>query len=367
MVSFFCFKVLIALLKELDRLIMLLQDFRIAPPTYPDLSTNHYLEKDRQRNDFFLNYSWVVILFTESQVVEHLKSCCKVIAQVASELTRNFRYLEPLAEVPDLPEMPQWSPEQACQMIAARFRDSYRLKIPPEFQPNFEKPQINKKPVLVKKGEAKGFTPSSFQLQIFEFVESGEGDGLVDAVAGSGKSTTLVKIAKRIQSNSAIYMAFNKKNAEAQQQKLGRRMEARTFNSYGLHTLKQALGNVDVKDFKYKSLTRKRVGTMSHAHALWQLASQCRCSVLVLHHENKLGGVRGTTAIRNSVSEVWHLRKGEPKENLTPLKRVLEIEKSRSGCNGVSIIELDPEDYSWIHHGDMAMRKMELSLCLHGY
>lgn len=86
---------------------------------------------------------------------------------------------------------------------------------------------------------------------------------------------------------------------------------------------------------------------------LGQLASQFNCSVLILHHENKLGGVRGSTAIRNSVSEVWHLRKGEPKENLPPLQRVLEIEKSRSGCNSVSVIELDPEDYSWIHHGEM--------------
>ncbi len=84
-----------------------------------------------------------------------------------------------------------------------------------------------------------------------------------------------------------------------------------------------------------------------------QLASEFNCSVLILHHENKLGGVRGSTAIRNSVSEVWHLRKGEPKENLPPMQRVLHIEKSRSGCNSTSIIELDPEDNSWIHHGEM--------------
>ncbi len=86
---------------------------------------------------------------------------------------------------------------------------------------------------------------------------------------------------------------------------------------------------------------------------LGQLASEFNCSVLILHHENKLGGVRGSTAIRNSVSEVWHLRKGEPKENLPLLQRVLEIEKSRSGCNCTSIIELDPEDNSWTHHGEM--------------
>jgi len=83
-----------------------------------------------------------------------------------------------------------------------------------------------------------------------------------------------------------------------------------------------------------------------------ELASTHQCSVLVLHHENKLGGVRGSTAIRNAVSEVWHLKKPD-KEQFSPLQRLLDIEKSRSGCNSISVIELDPEDNSWKHHGEV--------------
>ncbi len=91
-----------------------------------------------------------------------------------------------------------------------------------------------------------------------------------------------------------------------------------------------------------------------------ELASTHQCSVLVLHHENKLGGVRGSTAIRNAVSEVWHLKKPDKRisgaehlEQFSPLQRLLDIEKSRSGCNSISVIELDPEDNSWKHHGEL--------------
>ena len=72
---------------------------------------------------------------------------------------------------------------------------------------------------------------------------------------------------------------------------------------------------------------------------------------MVLHHENKNGGTRGTTAICDNVSEVWRLRKGEPNENLSDTQRVLEISKSRSGCTGKHQIDLDTDNYSWKHQG----------------
>lgn len=96
----------------------------------------------------------------------------------------------------------------------------------------------------------------------------------------------------------------------------------------------------------------------NYASCLYELrdiANQYGCSIMVVHHENKLGGARGTTAIRNNVSEVWRLRKGEQKEGLTPTQRVLDVEKSRSGCSGTFKIELNVEDYSWKHQGDFGV------------
>lgn len=94
---------------------------------------------------------------------------------------------------------------------------------------------------------------------------------------------------------------------------------------------------------------------VSYAASLYNLrdiANTYGCSVMILHHENKAGGARGTTAIRNNVSEVWRLRKGTEKETLKPTQRILEIEKSRSGCNGTFQIELNLDNFSWAHQGD---------------
>ena len=105
----------------------------------------------------------------------------------------------------------------------------------------------------------------------------------------------------------------------------------------------------------------------SYASCLYELrdvANQYGCAIMVLHHENKGGGARGTTAIRNNVSEVWQLRKGKPQDGLTFTQRILEIEKSRSGCSGTFKIELNVEDYSWNHQGDFGIDESPAGLPL---
>jgi len=85
---------------------------------------------------------------------------------------------------------------------------------------------------------------------------------------------------------------------------------------------------------------------------LRDLASQTGCTFLVLHHTNKAGGSRGTTAFEDNVSEVWFLTR-EQLEGFTPNHRQLEIKKSRSGCTGKYKLFLDVDDYSWKFEGDV--------------
>lgn len=99
---------------------------------------------------------------------------------------------------------------------------------------------------------------------------------------------------------------------------------------------------VEEKDTSYGSVL----------YELRDIANEFKCSIMVLHHENKAGGTRGTTAICDNVSEVWRLHKGEAKDNLSTTQRVLEIRKSRSGCTGQYLINLDTDDYSWKHQGN---------------
>jgi len=58
------------------------------------------------------------------------------------------------------------------------------------------------------------FTPSLYQEAIFEFVRHGAGNAVIEAVAGSGKSTTLLKALGLLPpTTSAAFLAFNREIA----------------------------------------------------------------------------------------------------------------------------------------------------------
>lgn len=70
-------------------------------------------------------------------------------------------------------------------------------------------------------------TWSKYQEAIFEFVENGSGNAIVEAVAGSGKSTTIVECAERAK-GSVLFLAFNRAIATELNT---RGVNARTFHS----------------------------------------------------------------------------------------------------------------------------------------
>jgi superfamily II DNA or RNA helicase len=54
-------------------------------------------------------------------------------------------------------------------------------------------------------------TPSSYQQAVFNWMESGEGNAVIDAVAGSGKTTTIVKAVDLIDKRQSVaFFAFNR-------------------------------------------------------------------------------------------------------------------------------------------------------------
>jgi hypothetical protein len=73
------------------------------------------------------------------------------------------------------------------------------------------------------------------------------------------------------------------------------------------------------------------------------------CTILLIHHSNKSGGFRGTTAIRDAVDEVWSLRKPSEKEveEIGFSTRVIRIEKSRTGRGGAKLLLKMLEDLTF--------------------
>ena len=86
-------------------------------------------ERDRNRNSFFLKNNWIVVRFSEEQVVRHPESCCKEIASVIQVVTGMTMYSQFLATAPTLMPMPMWTKQQAKKMAKAKSRDKY-LKLP---------------------------------------------------------------------------------------------------------------------------------------------------------------------------------------------------------------------------------------------
>lgn len=106
-----------------------------------------------------------------------------------------------------------------------------------------------------------GFTPSVYQQALFDFITSGRGDAMVNAVAGSGKTTSLVQAAKLIKSSSAIFLAFNRHIADELNTKLaGSTMQAKTIHSLGYGCLANTLRRkLEIQDRKYNKIAKPLV------------------------------------------------------------------------------------------------------------
>ncbi len=98
-------------------------------------------------------------------------------------------------------------------------------------------------------------TPSAYQRAIFDFVKNGRGDAAVNAVAGSGKTTTLVEASKLIHSSNALFLAFNKAIVGELQSRLGTGVACKTINSLGHNALIQHLGGrLRLEEYKYREI-----------------------------------------------------------------------------------------------------------------
>lgn len=95
------------------------------------------------------------------------------------------------------------------------------------------------------------YDPSRFQVAIYDWILNGSGHGVVEAVAGSGKTETLVGCAKLI--DKGLFVAFNKHIADELSRRLtGSEMIAKTVHSVGFGVVGEYLGGrIKVDGKKY--------------------------------------------------------------------------------------------------------------------
>lgn len=119
-----------------------------------------------------------------------------------------------------------------------------------------------------KTEEAKEFVPSKYQSAIFEFIQHGEGNVVVEAAAGSGKSCTIIKCLELIKPEDKVLVtAFNKDIVEELKKKISQaNVEVKTLHGLGLKMLNSNFyKSIDPKPngFKYQSYIYNNIHTLS--------------------------------------------------------------------------------------------------------
>ena len=120
---------------------------------------------------------------------------------------------------------------------------------------------------MAKKKIDFGFTPSEYQEKIFDFVRHGNGNAVISALAGSGKTTTIVTCMKLIpQSQKCLFLAFNKGIVDTLSEKLkgNTNCYVRTMHSLGYLMVRRNLGNdVVIDEYKYRTFIKKNIADLS--------------------------------------------------------------------------------------------------------
>lgn len=107
--------------------------------------------------------------------------------------------------------------------------------------------------------------PTDEQRAIIDYVAKGEGNLVVDAKAGTGKTTTLLAALAKIPQRSVLICAFNTRIAEELQAKLpqmprGYNVQVKTFHAQGLKLIKDHYRHLEVSKTGTEDILRKAVG-----------------------------------------------------------------------------------------------------------
>ena len=118
--------------------------------------------------------------------------------------------------------------------------------------------------------KGKEFEASPYQEAIFDNIEHGVGNMIIQAAAGSAKTTTIVNSINIIPDNKSIlFIAFNKDIVEEIRNRIGSRKNTKisTFHSMGFSIFIENNAGVNpdnlVNEFKYKNYIKSNIDTIT--------------------------------------------------------------------------------------------------------
>jgi superfamily I DNA/RNA helicase len=106
-----------------------------------------------------------------------------------------------------------------------------------------------------------------YQQGIYDFITNGQGNAVVSAVAGSGKTTTLINALNLIPSElNVLFLAFNKSIAQELSERVPKsatNIEVRTLHAYGYSSLTKSHKS-EIDNNKYKKLLKDIISYSEH-------------------------------------------------------------------------------------------------------
>ncbi len=95
--------------------------------------------------------------------------------------------------------------------------------------------------------------PSKYQTAIYDFVGSGTGNAVIEATAGSGKTTTIVDSLK-LAHGRILFCAFNRHIVDTLKQRVPEGVEVATLHSIGLRSLSTGISRPKLNEQKVEQI-----------------------------------------------------------------------------------------------------------------
>jgi superfamily I DNA/RNA helicase len=111
------------------------------------------------------------------------------------------------------------------------------------------------------------FVPSPQQSTFFSWIENDQGSCILEAVAGAGKTTTLIQ-ALKLMTGRIFFGAFNKKIAEEIQERAGLRngLTVSTMHAAGFAAWRKVAGRVKIDSSKCKKIFDEALARVKYSH-----------------------------------------------------------------------------------------------------
>lgn len=132
--------------------------------------------------------------------------------------------------------------------------------------------------------EALGYKPSKYQEKIFDFIVHGNGNCVISACAGSGKTSTCIASLKLIdKKRKCLFLAFNKSIASEISNKLNgvENVDVRTSHSLGLAIIKDNIDNhIEIDEYKYRTYIKSNIIELSEDDELKETKKRKLTSII---------------------------------------------------------------------------------------